>query len=317
MAISDRIPGLEVTVKVDGERATEHHDDAAYDEPCAVKLDSPDGVRVVKYIEATSGAPFSVHIKRTSGFNFRGNHIGWSVAVDGGQLCKKQEVSPRTRKRGAEWSSEMTGYFKGDSVSGFIKKRWKFGDLDIVSADTHITAEMMAKQMLLAKSLGVITVGVYHLLRPNRVKPWRAKPHDDINTGPINEKALKGRALSLKTTIPFFKAPTPSPAYDQRVAIFTTIALWIRSSAPLPYSNSGTAPKAISSRKPSCGLHQVLLRTTTRRRRNMRLASNERQERLARLLPPAVSNRAAALTESSWLTLLTTEVRTQKGPETF
>ncbi|KAL8294746.1 hypothetical protein RB597_008511 [Gaeumannomyces tritici] len=166
MAISDRIPGLEVTVKVDGERATEHHDDAAYDEPCAVKLDSPDGVRVVKYIEATSGAPFSVHIKRTSGFNFRGNHIGWSVAVDGGQLCKKQE----------------------------------FGDLDIVSADTHITAEMMAKQMLLAKSLGVITVGVYHLLRPNRVKPWRAKPHDDINTGPINEKALKGRALSLKTT---------------------------------------------------------------------------------------------------------------------
>ncbi|KAL8294744.1 hypothetical protein RB597_008511 [Gaeumannomyces tritici] len=200
MAISDRIPGLEVTVKVDGERATEHHDDAAYDEPCAVKLDSPDGVRVVKYIEATSGAPFSVHIKRTSGFNFRGNHIGWSVAVDGGQLCKKQEVSPRTRKRGAEWSSEMTGYFKGDSVSGFIKKRWKFGDLDIVSADTHITAEMMAKQMLLAKSLGVITVGVYHLLRPNRVKPWRAKPHDDINTGPINEKALKGRALSLKTT---------------------------------------------------------------------------------------------------------------------
>ncbi|KAL8407808.1 hypothetical protein RB594_006577 [Gaeumannomyces avenae] len=304
MAISDRIPGLEVTVKVDGERATEHHDDAAYDEPCAVKLDSPDGVRVVKYIEATSGAPFSVHIKRTSGFNFRGNHIGWSVAVDGGQLCKKQE----------------------------------FGDLDIVSADTHITAEMMAKQMLLAKSLGVITVGVYHLLRPNRVKPWRAKPHDDINTGPINEKALKGRALSLKTTlvlglgyfpylmyvastlifsIPFFKAPTPSPAYDQRVAIFTTIALWIRSSAPLPYSNSGTAPKAISSRKPSCGLHQVLLRTTTRRRRNMRLASNERQERLARLLPPAVSNRAAALTESSWLTLLTTEVRTQKGPETF
>ncbi|KAL8325280.1 hypothetical protein RB597_008511 [Gaeumannomyces tritici] len=299
MAISDRIPGLEVTVKVDGERATEHHDDAAYDEPCAVKLDSPDGVRVVKYIEATSGAPFSVHIKRTSGFNFRGNHIGWSVAVDGGQLCKKQEVSPRTRKRGAEWSSEMTGYFKGDSVSGFIKKRWKFGDLDIVSADTHITAEMMAKQMLLAKSLGVITVGVYHLLRPNRVKPWRAKPHDDINTGPINEKALKGRALSLKTTLVL------------GLGYFPYLI------APLPYSNSGTAPKAISSRKPSCGLHQVLLRTTTRRRRNMRLASNERQERLARLLPPAVSNRAAALTESSWLTLLTTEVRTQKGPETF
>ncbi|KAL8410582.1 hypothetical protein RB596_000313 [Gaeumannomyces avenae] len=121
MAISDHIPGLEVTVRVDGELAIEHYDDAAYDEPCAVELDSSAGVRVVKYIEAKSGAPFSVNINRTVNFNFRGDHIGWSVAVDGGQSWWQQE---------------------GDSVSGFIKKCWKFGDLDIVSADTHITAEV-------------------------------------------------------------------------------------------------------------------------------------------------------------------------------
>ncbi|KAL8307055.1 hypothetical protein RB593_005782 [Gaeumannomyces tritici] len=108
MAISDHIPGLEVTVRVDGELAIEHYDDAAYDEPCAVELDSSAGVRVVKYIEAKSGAPFSVHINRTVNFNFRGDHIGWSVAVDGGQSWWQQE----------------------------------FGDLDIVSADTHITAEV-------------------------------------------------------------------------------------------------------------------------------------------------------------------------------
>ncbi|KAL8307052.1 hypothetical protein RB597_008981 [Gaeumannomyces tritici] len=141
MAISDHIPGLEVTVRVDGELAIEHYDDAAYDEPCAVELDSSAGVRVVKYIEAKSGAPFSVHINRTVNFNFRGDHIGWSVAVDGGQSWWQQEVSLQAPKRGAEWSNKMTGYFEGDSVSGFIKKRWKFGDLDIVSADTHITAD--------------------------------------------------------------------------------------------------------------------------------------------------------------------------------
>ncbi|EJT68990.1 hypothetical protein GGTG_13496 [Gaeumannomyces tritici R3-111a-1] len=150
MAISDRIPGLEVTVKVDGERAIEHHDDAACNEPCTIELDSPAGVRVVKYIEAKSGAPFSVHIKRTSNFNFLGDHIGWSVAVDGGQSWKKQEVNLRARERGAEWSYEMTGYFEGDFVSGFIKKCWKFGDLDIVPADTRSIAEVLAKQTLFA-----------------------------------------------------------------------------------------------------------------------------------------------------------------------
>ncbi|KAL8388782.1 hypothetical protein RB599_010106 [Gaeumannomyces hyphopodioides] len=199
MAISDRIPGLEVTVEVDGERAVEHHDDAAYDEPCAVAFDSPAGVRVVKYIEAKSGAPFSLRIKRAANFDLRGDQIGWFVAVDGGPYWGLQEITLRTPRIGAVYLSEISGYPEGDAVSGFIKKRWKFGDLDIESADTRSTAEVMAKQTSLAKSLGVITVKVHHMLRPTEVRSQRAF-HDDKNTGPINEKALKGRALSLRTT---------------------------------------------------------------------------------------------------------------------
>ncbi|KAL8419181.1 hypothetical protein RB594_002402 [Gaeumannomyces avenae] len=197
MAISNLIPGLEVTVKVDGEAAIEHDDAAAYDEPCAVEYDSPAGVRVVKYIEAKSGAPFCLTIKRASNFNFRGDQIGWSVAVDGGRGRRQQEISLQTPRRGAEWVSQVTGYSEGDPVSGFIKKFWRFGDLDIESADTRSTAEAMAKQTLLAKSLGVITVTVHHLLRPDQVTTPRAF-RDETNTGPVNEKALKGKALSLR-----------------------------------------------------------------------------------------------------------------------
>lgn len=216
MAISDRIPGLEVTVKVDGERAIEHHDDAADDQPCDVEFDSPAGVRVVKYIEAKSGAPFSLHIKRTSNFNFRGDQIGCSFTIDGGQSWCVQEITLQTPRRGAEWSSEITGYPEGDPVSGFVNKRWKFGDLDIVSADTRTAVEVMAKQTLLAKSLGAITVSVYHLLRPNQVTSRRAF-HDDTNTDPINEKALKGRALSLRTTA----SPEPGSRATSNLRYYT------------------------------------------------------------------------------------------------
>ncbi|KLU86303.1 hypothetical protein MAPG_05318 [Magnaporthiopsis poae ATCC 64411] len=199
MAISDQIPGLEITVRVDGKRAIEHDDDAAYDEPCDVDFDSPNGVRVVKYVEAVSGAPFCVRLERSRNFVFRGHHIGWSISVDGGPEWWLQEISARNPVRGAQWCSEAHGYYTGDSVSGFIPKRWKFGDLIIESADTRSTAEAMAMQSSRAKSLGVIKVSVHHLLLPNQITTRHAF-YEDAETGPINEKALKGRALSLRTT---------------------------------------------------------------------------------------------------------------------
>lgn len=131
MAISDQIPGLEVTVWVNGKRAIEHDDDAAYDEPCDVEFDSPNGVRVVKYVEAESGVPFGVHLKRSRDFIFRGDQIGWSVSVDGGKSRYRQEITLQTPVRGAEWASEACGHSTGDPISGFTRKLWKFGDLSI------------------------------------------------------------------------------------------------------------------------------------------------------------------------------------------
>lgn len=73
MAILDSLPGVEITVVVDGEDLHEYQD--------THKNDGED--TVTSYIEATSGANFAIRIKISKDTIYKGDRLDFGVTIDG------------------------------------------------------------------------------------------------------------------------------------------------------------------------------------------------------------------------------------------
>lgn len=77
MAVLDSLPGVEVTVVVDGEDLHEYQD--------ADMEDNED--TVTKYIEAVDGANFAIKIKATNNTVFKGHFLNFRTSLDGSSVC--------------------------------------------------------------------------------------------------------------------------------------------------------------------------------------------------------------------------------------
>jgi len=136
MAILQSIPGLEVTVVINGVTAKEY----------AV----PDGEEVIphhmtrddfhgppnfdqslpytsQYIEAKPGELYGFDIKKGHNFQARSNHIAYSLSLDGHPFGLSHDPT----KRKQSWDRRSDGFWSGDPTEGYRRHKFQFAALDI------------------------------------------------------------------------------------------------------------------------------------------------------------------------------------------
>ncbi|KAK5130485.1 hypothetical protein LTR08_002007 [Meristemomyces frigidus] len=173
MAVTEELPDVDVSVFVDGVALKEYHDTDVEEEARTV----------TRYIEATSGKSFEVHIKVNKSCKFLGNCIAFGIYVDGeGAVC------PLIQKKICCKSGE-TNVSMGINISPTQLTRYIFTSLETVSDDFALKDEAAR-----VKDLGIIRIKATHNLLGKRVP--MSTPKGGSGVGFVSEKAIKGQTIS-------------------------------------------------------------------------------------------------------------------------
>ncbi|EGZ76105.1 hypothetical protein NEUTE2DRAFT_50274 [Neurospora tetrasperma FGSC 2509] len=192
MAILTCLPGLEVAVEVDGQRAHEYEADPDEAESRAKEISyhsfqqTPDHKvpYVLKYIEAKPGRPFAFILDATNFHDFKTEpKIYWNFSMDGFRTSyKRMSVGIENKRSHCRTGSQATGW---------RRHSFHFGSLDVRKGDNT--------QAEAARHYGTLVVNLYLRVKTGRVISFR-----DID-GPIpilsvGEKDLKGKAVDSKVS---------------------------------------------------------------------------------------------------------------------
>ncbi|KAK7963403.1 hypothetical protein PG988_010377 [Apiospora saccharicola] len=195
MAILDAIPGLEVTVQVDGYNVRE------YTDPYAVRHRPPSRgacPKVVKYIESKTGANFAVCFLKDPDFKQLSHHIAFRVHVDSIEAGFFHEPNSHNFR---EWGVKVDGgSWKGQR--GITSYQFRFADFSILPDDDFSLQEIEDHKHE-ASRIGTIKVSVYDMeegifVEPNR-RGGREESAEEVlmRQDHFAEKAVKGdRALT-------------------------------------------------------------------------------------------------------------------------
>lgn len=145
MPVIEGIPGLEVTVEVEGVTAKEYDDpDDENNEPSddefhivatgqvnrrRVSLAVQPKPRIVKYIEARPGSAFKFRVKRMPDFSFIGIGVYFKAFVDG-FADNKGYVDLRKYRRD-NFDQAVCHFTSGSRETGQQTHSFKFGNLEI------------------------------------------------------------------------------------------------------------------------------------------------------------------------------------------
>ncbi|KAJ4414645.1 hypothetical protein N0V85_003057 [Neurospora sp. IMI 360204] len=194
MAILTCLPGLEVAVEVDGQRAHEYDADPEEVESRADEIDfhriqqthrrrRHGNPYVLKYIEAKPGKPFAFIFDMTNCHVFNtGPNIHYKCVMDGFSTRMKLVSSGTLDRR----SCCQTG----NKVTGWKLHHFRFGSLDVLEGGDGTQAEK-------AKQYGTLLVKLFLAVERGRLEA----PSD--RDGPslihsVHEKDLKGKAVDSK-----------------------------------------------------------------------------------------------------------------------
>ena len=125
------LKGIEASVIVDGKALAEYDDEDTLDE-------SPDQTsEVSKYIEAVSGAEFSISITVPRSYNFVGNAIALEPSIDGvcvhNRLCR-EAILKNLRE---DWHMIIAGS-RVKNGEKWYQRSFKFDDIKIGETCFHI-----------------------------------------------------------------------------------------------------------------------------------------------------------------------------------
>ncbi|KAI7286123.1 hypothetical protein KC345_g1316 [Hortaea werneckii] len=185
MAVHPEVPGLTVSVDVDGQDLPEYEDEDAQDAQPEV---------VIKYVEAISGAEFKTSLRfDAQEFQHSEQTIVISVSCDGEFMCQKYF----TPKHMASTRRQVMGHWVGMGRDGQqIKKAMMFSDLAI--SENQVNKNLLGK----LESLGTITItcskGRLSLRQSRTGRPSLKK--GALVEGPLSEKNLKGQSITHHTT---------------------------------------------------------------------------------------------------------------------
>lgn len=115
MAVTDALPGVEVTVEVDGQPLKEFTDQGLEEEPRTI----------TRYVEAVSGKRFILKVEVKNHAKFHGNSYRASVEVDGHSVDRR--VIHKPKKSGTPIVKTINGF----QVSGTEVKEFMFSGLDL------------------------------------------------------------------------------------------------------------------------------------------------------------------------------------------
>lgn len=140
MAIISHLPGLKVTIEVNGKTAKEYdapEDAAAAPEDMSFHVPEPTedaDPYVVKYIESVPGARFRVRVVRTTEFRKRSAGLVHGLELDGQKaphthldLWNSADGRPQ---RDCEYKHCDDSWSVGSNDEGWTKKWFRFGSLD-------------------------------------------------------------------------------------------------------------------------------------------------------------------------------------------
>ncbi|THX60033.1 hypothetical protein D6D06_01596 [Aureobasidium pullulans] len=174
MAILHSLPGVEITVVVDGEDLHEYQDTDMEDEENTV----------TKYVEAVTGANFAIKACVSQQFKYEGDCLNIRVAVDG-LFVSSPLIEP------GDTSKISTSLVDGVIVGDENIRKLRFSELEIVNEHGF----GLPKDLERVKNLGCIKVRVSHLNLVNKLEE-SLRGSLDIKDGFISEKAIKGQALT-------------------------------------------------------------------------------------------------------------------------
>lgn len=143
MAIIRGVRGLEVTIKVAGEKAQEYDPTENTTIPADLEFHIPDCIGsetprsddnipyVVKFVEATPGALFHIRVKQLVNFQFSSHHIGYSVAVDSLTTGVSHEECDKNRQLGIPWDAKSSHWISKDETGAWQRNYFRFAQLPV------------------------------------------------------------------------------------------------------------------------------------------------------------------------------------------
>ncbi|KAK7968059.1 uncharacterized protein PG986_002336 [Apiospora aurea] len=154
MAILDEIPGLEVTVQIDGYNVREYTD--PYDVNRRRSRDACP--KVFKYIESKTGANFAVCFLKEPDFQELSHHIAFRVHVDSVEAGFFHEPNNFNYR---EWGVKVDGgTWKNER--GVTSYKFRFADFSILPND-DFSLEEIEDHKNEASRIGTIKVSVYDM----------------------------------------------------------------------------------------------------------------------------------------------------------
>ncbi|KAK5631835.1 hypothetical protein RRF57_007549 [Xylaria bambusicola] len=187
MAIIGEVPGIKVTVQVNGEDATEHID------PHASKSDvddDPECPVISRYIESIDDAEFSITLAVDDDtYGWRDVYHDSVVAIVNvdGQVIVRPIIKPR---RGV-WVVAGVDIYSEES-NQWYRKPLKFSAITIVEDQS---AKEFKKGMKAAQSAGLIQIAFERHVSGKKLTPLQ-KSFNSIDTLEVAEKALKNNFIS-------------------------------------------------------------------------------------------------------------------------
>jgi hypothetical protein len=179
---------FECTVEVDGVPLEEYEDEDTEQANTTTLL--------TKYVEAISGANFSLKFTVQPGWTMKADYIAWYVYLDG-TLVTGGVVPSESYDGDRSYTTQKSGALSGAGDNWTIRK-YKFADITTGDKPDGLTPEEMKKRY---EKLGNITVEIWRMKSLPKVDYLPAARHDTL--GVVPEKALKGQALSLSTEYGF------------------------------------------------------------------------------------------------------------------
>ncbi|KAK8107866.1 uncharacterized protein PG998_009879 [Apiospora kogelbergensis] len=187
MTINEDVPGVHVTVQINGIDATE------YDAPDAGEDDEEaPHPTVTKYIECIDNMPFTIRMgaNRTYDWGYLNHALSLQVYVDGhwviGKIFKNPAVYYPLQDESVIYGREEINA----STNQWELRKFKFASVTTVDEAQH---ERVKSDMKVAKKLGIIEVKVMRGIvstRPGNIRN---------NKFELSEKSLKGKAVSHGT----------------------------------------------------------------------------------------------------------------------
>ncbi|KAI0874682.1 hypothetical protein GGS24DRAFT_500514 [Hypoxylon argillaceum] len=182
MAVLNEVPGLKVTIQVDGQNVTEYEDPRTADPSPEANPKCP---AVSKYIEAIDDMQFSVKVKIDGKVYAWGDirHILKAKIIIDGSCVGNPLIRPGTK----DMTREGRRFYSKDARQWYLQK-FKFS---MISRDDNHDTEQIEKTIKDLKNMGLIQISLWRRVAEKKISNPNLSGLANTSRLRVAEKALK------------------------------------------------------------------------------------------------------------------------------